>query len=306
MIKIMYLTAITLGYAVPPGNFDASVHSVFHSAMNLRLMNGEGLLTLVQSSEPDLPQGIRLNTPEGFSFKEFQIGEPVVCRNGILTFETTHLAVELSEARRWECDLSKLEIDMAAPAVSTAWSVVWEALNKRQQGSNADIIADDLFSSDEIIQRGSISSRAGKAIRALVNAAQHFDLAGTAAAEALIGLGTGLTPSGDDLLAGYMAGLWCTVQGKCEREKFAAELEKKIVTLSARTNDISRTYLFYAAQRQASSRLSALAEAINRGEESDHLLVKAESAMQMGNTSGMDAVTGMLVGISTWKNQPGP
>jgi hypothetical protein len=303
----MYLSAITLGYAVPAGNFDASVHSAFHSAMNLRLSDGGGLLTLVRADEPDLPQGIRVNTPEGFTFENFQIGEPAICRQGKLSFETSGLAVYLSGARRWECDLSRLEIYTGNPAVSAAWGLVWETLNQRQKRLQAEIIADDLLGVDKTISSG-IVSKAGQAMRGLVNATRHFDLAGTAAVEALIGLGPGLTPSGDDLLAGYMTGLWCTVRKKNDRAQFIRELGQRIIELSVRTNDISRTYLFHAVHGQVSSRITALAEAISHAEEPDRILETAEQAMQTGSTSGMDSVTGLLLGISAWdapENVPG-
>jgi len=73
-----------------------------------------------------------------------------------------------------------------------------------------------------------------------------------------------------------------------------------VIRLSHLTNAISRTYLTHAARGQVSSRLADLAEAICRGENSDRLLAAAESAMQVGHTSGMDAVTGLLIGLVVW------
>src|SRR5512145_1647095 len=96
---IMYLRAISIGYAVPNENFDASVHSVFQSALNLRLNEESGLLTLIAFGEGDLPQGIRLDAPASFSFEKFGTGEPAMCRDGILHFENSSLTVQLSGAR---------------------------------------------------------------------------------------------------------------------------------------------------------------------------------------------------------------
>ena len=294
----MYLPAITLGYAVPAGDFDASIHSVFHSAMNIRLLDGH-LLTLLSSSEANLPQGIRIDTAEDFSFEKFQIGETAVCREGILCIENPGLTVQLRGGRRWDFDLSKLDVDAGNLAVSNAWSLVWAALNRRQKRLSTEIIAEDLFCADQSIQP-SVSTKAGLAMQAIVMATRQFNLDGTAAAEALIGLGYGLTPSGDDLLIGYLAGLWCTARKKSDRTQFTIELGKKITDLSVRTNDISRTYLLHAARGQVSSRLTALAEAIARKEKTDLLLEKAEYAMQSGSSSGMDVVTGLLIGMSAW------
>ena len=50
-------------------------------------------------------------------------------------------------------------------------------------------------------------------------------------------------------------------------------------------------------------RLADLAEEICRGENSDRLFAVAQSAMQVGHTSGMDAVTGLLVGLVAWEVQ---
>jgi hypothetical protein len=93
----MHVPAISIGYAVPAEDFDASVHSAFQSALNLRLNGEAGLLTLLASQEGDLPQGIRLDIPEGFSFEEFQTGERAVCRDGVLHFENSSLQCNLNE-----------------------------------------------------------------------------------------------------------------------------------------------------------------------------------------------------------------
>jgi hypothetical protein len=296
----MYLPAISIGYAVPAEDFDASIHSVFQSALNLRLSGENHLLTLMAAGEGDLPQGIRLDAPDRFSFEGFPVGEPAVCRDSLLHFENSSLTVQLSGARRWKCDLPALKFDPAIPAVAAAWHLVWDALNKRQRLSGAEIIADDLFGSNESA-RSSVLSRAGGAMRDLVHAAQRYALTETAL-KPLIGLGSGLTPSGDDLLVGCLAGLWCTVQDRNERLQFVSSLGQIILPLLAETNEISGTYLYHAVQGQVSSRLVNLAEVICQGKSTEHLLEMAEAAMKVGHTSGMDAVSGMLVGFAAWES----
>ncbi len=294
---LMYLKAISIGDAVPHTDFNATVHSVFRSAMNLRLTRGGKLLTLVASSEADLPQGIRVDTPDDFSFEIFRAGEQVTCRDDILRLGL--LTIELHNARYWKCDLPALQADLTNPAVSTSWQRAWQTLNERQVQSDAEIIAENLFRSDERIRTG-VPRKAGEAMRNLFESTRRYDLTSISSVRSLIGLGTGLTPSGDDLLVGYLAGLWCTVQGKNERLQFISNLGEMIIRLSPQTNDISRTYLYHTSRGQVSSRLADLAEAICRGENSDRLLTTIESAMQVGHTSGMDAVTGLLIGLAVW------
>ncbi|MBI5934407.1 MAG: DUF2877 domain-containing protein [Chloroflexi bacterium] len=291
----MFLNAITIGDAIPRADFDAAVHSVFRSAVNISLANNITLLTLVASSEADLPQGIRVDTPEDFSFESgaLCIGDSATCHDGFLRLGS--LTIDLRGARRWKCDLPSLQADPSNPSVATAWRCAWDALNTRQIQLNAEIIAWDLFRSDSTL-------RAGAAMRGLLEATQRFDSTAASSLNALIGLGSGLTPSGDDLLVGYLAGLWCAVLDKSERVQFASDLGKEVIRLSGQTTDISRAYLYHAARGQVSSRLADLAEAICRGENLNRLLAIIESAMQVGHTSGMDAVTGLLVGLVAWNS----
>src|SRR3972149_6427530 len=150
--RLMYFTALSIGYAVPRTDFDAAVHSVFKSAINICLTRGGKLLTLFASSEADLPQGIRVDSPADSSFKIFRAGEPVTCRDDIL--RCGPLTIELRGARPWKCDLPSLQADMTNPAVAIACRSVWQMLNKRQSLLGAEIIADDLFRSDETIRAG--------------------------------------------------------------------------------------------------------------------------------------------------------
>lgn len=299
----MSFTVISIGYAVPTQGFDATVHSAFQSALNLRLRGEERLLTLLASSEGDLPQGIRLNTPKDFSFEEIQAGEAVRCRDGILHFETGSLAIQLNGARRWKCNLPALGFDPTNPSISAAWGFVWETLNERQRLTGSEIVAENLFRLSESARPG-ISRRIGEAMRDLLHATQRCKVPNTSAVASLIGLGPGLTPSGDDLLVGYLAGLWCAVRDRSERTQFISSLGEMIIQLFHKTNDISRTYLYHAAHGQVSSHLANLAEAICRGGDPNYLHETAETALRVGHTSGMDSVSGLLVGLRAWEGNP--
>jgi len=297
----MSFTAISIGYAVPTEGFDAAVHSAFQSALNLRLHGDDGLLTLLASSEGDLPQGIRLNTPKDFSFEEIQAGEAARCRDGILHFKNSSLAIQLNGARRWKCDLPRLKFDSTRPAASAAWDFVWHLLNKGQRLTGSEIVADDLFQWNGPGQP-SVSYRVSEALCGLLKTTRQYDSTDASAVSGLIGLGAGLTPSGDDLLVGYMAGLWCAMQQRSDRAQFVASLGKTIIQLSDKTNDISRTYLYHAARGQVSSHLANLAESICRGDDTQQLDKIAQTAMKVGHTSGMDAVSGLLIGLRAWES----
>jgi len=295
--RLMYVKAVSMGDAVPHTDFDATVHSVFESAVNLCLTAGGGLLTLVGSSQADLPQGIRVDIPENFSFEIARPGEQATCRNGLLRVGS--LALELRNARRWKCDLPALRADMTNPAVANAWRRAWHALSTRQGRSGYEVITENLVFSDNVARPGTLR-KVEEAIRDLVDATGRYDSNLAREVGALIGLGAGLTPSCDDLLAGYLAGLWCAVRGRSERVRFISDLGKEVLRLSSTTTRVSRTYLQHATRGQVSSLLVDLAGAICQGEDSDDLLEAAEAAMRVGHTSGMAAVAGLLLGLAVW------
>jgi hypothetical protein len=284
------IPALTIGHAVPHTDFDAAIHSVFHSAVNLRPDSGDLLLTLVTADQADLPQGIRLDTPPGFSFEALHPGDAVSFCDGYLTFGSCR--AKLISPYRWRCNLPALGIDLSNPAVAAAWECVWQALNERQKSLDAEIVAENL-SQPDVGGQSLTARKMGEAIRGLKENP-------TTAIQQLIGLGSGLTPSGDDFLVGYLAGLWSGVRNSLERHHFVTDLGEAVIHLSGQTNDISRTYLYHAAHGQVSSRLKALAAAIGAGKGPDELLPIAEAAMRAGHTSGMDAVTGLLFGLAAW------
>ena len=277
---------------MPRRNFDAEVHSAFPSAANLHLVRDGQLLTLVAAEEADLPQGIRLNTPKGFSFEGLRTKQKVICRDGILHCEHDPLTIDLRMAHRWKCNLKALATNMNDQATSAAWKLVEQVLEEWHARAEIGLPTGQI----------NAAHRMNESVPKLVASTRRCDLAAAVrAAVTLIGLGSGLTPAGDDFLVGYLAGLWCTTSESTKHIQFLSEFGKAAVHLSRRTNDISRTYLVYAAHGQVSSRLTALAEAICRGEDLDQLLKTAKAAIQVGHDSGINAVTGLLQGLSAWE-----
>ncbi len=297
---MLNVQAITIGSAVPWRDFAVTVHSVFREAVNLRLRKRTHLFTLLTLDCPDLPQGIRLGAPPGFSFEDqLVLGDEMVCKDSILEDVFHRLTIDLHPAKRWHCRLPGLEVEEISPPVQAAWKSVWQVLRERQKHLGTELRVDELFQTNVTGHRR-MTERMGALIGELVEAVRQLDLSVESIIAGLVGLGHGLTPSGDDFLVGYLAGLHCTAVSRNDRQSYLTELSKIVVRLSRQTNDISRTYLWHASHGQVSSYLVALAHAIAQGENSDRLLPAAENALHMGHTSGMDTVSGLLLGLATW------
>jgi hypothetical protein len=298
----MNLNAITKGYAVPQEEFEASIHSVFRSAINLKFENRWDLLTIVASRETDLPQGIRVDTPLDFTFEDLLINERVTCRSGILHFEKSALMIDLRKAELWECNLTALQFETKNTKARNAWRVAWNLLNECQLTSASEVVAENLLHPQDN-NRSVLLHRMAEGIEALLGTASSYDRQVSPAVSSLIGLGSGLTPAGDDILVGFITGLKCCMGNDINRTEYISNLARTLIAHSHKTTTVSRTYLYHAAHGQVSRNLAELAEAISKGWSSQQVIERTSTAMTAGHTSGMDTVTGLLFGLAAWEGK---
>jgi Protein of unknown function (DUF2877) len=107
----------------------------------------------------------------------------------------------------------------------------------------------------------------------------------------LIGLGVGLTPSGDDYLVGLLAGLAAT------GDPVVIELGAAIAALApARTTTVGASAIAHAARGEFAERLRDVLIALARGRFAD-LATSIERATAYGATSGSDTLVGLFEGI---------
>ena len=103
----------------------------------------------------------------------------------------------------------------------------------------------------------------------------------------LVGLGPGLTPSGDDILGGMLIALFCT--GKVEQ----ARLLKTVIAGEAnRTNRISQAHLHAAGRGMGAAALHEWIGALLCGADRPKLDSICRRLSQIGHTSGWDAALG--------------
>jgi hypothetical protein len=110
----------------------------------------------------------------------------------------------------------------------------------------------------------------------------------------LVGLGPGLTPSGDDVLGGLLVAL-ALVGRIALRDRLWRALHRAI---AERTTEISRAHLAAAAEGQGGAQLHSALSAIMRGASAG--IEGACAALGgVGHTSGWDALAGGLLVLET-------
>lgn len=109
----------------------------------------------------------------------------------------------------------------------------------------------------------------------------------------LIGLGPGLTPSGDDLLCGVLIALHVIGSAHTRQALATAVLE----AAPALTSALSNAFLRAAAQGEGSAALHRLINAIVEGNVGE-IACLATAAGRSGHTSGWDAMAGAAIALA--------
>lgn len=122
----------------------------------------------------------------------------------------------------------------------------------------------------------------------------------------LLGLGPGLTPSGDDALAGLMVAAALTAKAlACPARIFGKIGEIVVQETSGATTDLSGEFLRYAAQGEGNAVNEEVIGSILQGRE-ESIVFAVAKLMGFGASSGVDQLWGILVGVRLGLLPPDP
>ena len=142
-----------------------------------------------------------------------------------------------------------------------------------------------------------IERRGRAAIGELAAALRAGDVGGAgAAAEALIGLGPGLTPAGDDLLTGLLLTLRMACPAPDEPPAWLGELARRVVARAEEGTTLAgRQQLRLAAEGEADEVTLRAATAMLWGTEEDPAPI--EALLAVGHSSGADLLAGICLAV---------
>lgn len=286
----MRTSATRIGRTVPR-EFEGTVRAVWRRAVavapeiaGLREF-GVRLVTLVREGVPMTAASIALRVGDSFDFTAWGVsaGDRVHCDSMTLSLSTADprrsIVIDLRGAVPYDGQVTahNAGVDLASLGVlEAAARRRREAMCGRQALGLAAMEACDAHL--ERLFRGAVESDA---------------LAATHAARALVGLGPGLTPAGDDALCGFMLGR--RLAGA--RASAVDEAVKDVASRAAGlTSDVSVVQLELAARERFGEALLGAGMALTRGREAcvDSAVARC---LAQGATSGADALLGMAVGL---------
>ncbi len=258
------------------------VHSAFAGAANM-LFPGAWMLSLNACTAPRMPNGLHLSARAGaFPFSALRAGMPVLLGAQRLHIEAIGCSLDLSQVPCWDPHIYRNEwmdmeiithnaerlsdlVDEGLPRSGILWTGAGEQGDR--QGAPLHItVLDDGLANPVVLARY------------------------------LCGRGVGLTPAGDDMLAGWMAAGWL-MYGPLPW--FLDACQRIVAVAVQQTHVLSQAWLRCAAEGNVALPVVALLEALTR-EDAAQLERVARSVLAMGATSGRDLIQGMLLCLQSW------
>jgi len=265
--------------------FRGRVHSVFARAINFTGPRGR-LYCLAAAELDDAPATVRVNEKAGAALDTLGVrpGDEVVAVPGGLACGP--VAVSTAGVRPWSAVLPSFPVGTAGKCLLAANLAALRAViagNGRDGGLKAYIAgtSGDLFEQQ-------LAARAA----ALAASLTRGDTAGfLAAGRRLIGLGPGLTPAGDDFLAGLMLAV------NMPAGPFGRDSRRAVRELAdgAATGTVARAMLAHAARGRTRARIVALLTELTSGGEGE-TAAAAHAVLAGGAPSGTDQAAGLAVG----------
>ena len=116
-------------------------------------------------------------------------------------------------------------------------------------------------------------------------------LAGECSIEKLLGLGIGLTPTGDDFIVGYLSAL----EAEVIKDKLDVVDNLKLSDIFARTTRVSALHLKAALNHRFNKKLVDIYKNLS-GEEKEYIK-NTKKLLKVGNSSGLDMLSGLYFGL---------
>lgn len=270
-----------------------AVHSMFKSVLNLETRNG--LVTITGPSVDLLPNGLRISSELDFRSTGLRSGQLVILGPHRIRIPGANIEIELSGAMPWSPRLPVMSHwiaqarwrDRAADMRRLAAAAVRA---RRGAGDGLGILIDP----DRGPLVSAVARIAAPRLERLALAVRNGDPAAAAtAAESLVGLGPGLTPSGDDALVGMAAALTAMAAPGFFDATFLGAVADAAPT---RTTLVSATFLRHASVGEFSAGVHQLMRVLI-GTDAADAQVAMERFVAYGATSGADTLVGALMGL---------
>jgi hypothetical protein len=284
------------------------IHSVFQRAVNIRTSGGQ-LISVVSSEGVNGPNTVVTDLPHDFDFSTMGLksGMPMRLGKGGGDLGGGTVSISVSAAQKWWPRLADGAEHLDKTRLKRNLSYLVKTLPKREPSEgigNLFCVADKMvsghWSAVRRLKLNKLTRQALPGMRALLEGMLGRDenllkrgLRG------LLGLGPGLTPSGDDLLMGFIGTLSLISRrvGGPEVTDLLEVIKRQLMENKDRTTFVSGSLLSYACAGRIFSTALSVVRALIYGKPSEARSA-AENLMRLGAGSGREVLLGIVLAIS--------
>ena len=287
----MKYAAVTIDQNLVGKSWVGKVDSVFNAVCNVTLQNNV-VLVLADTSLPMMPNGIAINSFRPNKSIGLQAGQHVECNGHSISIGSTN-SIQIKNARCWSGKVAfSKQID-----TEEQLHIRWKLLANQVRETLPIVIRK--LSWHPWFKSGPLCTEiTTKTIMLLANyPSPHSD--SEKLLMHMLGLGPGLTPSGDDFIVGYLAASHA-LGGSYARIKLNEIDQHLRPQLQMMTTRISGHYLTKALQGEFVESLASLMSSFIN---SDHYKLKKaipDAISKNGHSSGLDCCFGILVGSAQY------
>lgn len=263
------------------------VHSIFSNGFNITME--DSLVFIGNKKSGRLPFGIHLlaEMTEVVSLVSNQ--EPVRWNEETSTLEFTNMSISLRKGQGFENSVAPLE------DFQTGFDELLSRLIVIGEPTGLDIYIDDFI--ERFVSSGEKKQpESEQFLFRLINAAassDRYEIEKTL--RYFLGRGRGLTPSGDDLLVGFLAfDSSAHFVSPVFYQHLSDLIERELIT-----TDVGREYVRYALKHEFSSTVT---DVVNHLSSAAGLDDAFERLLGVGHSSGLDTLFGILTGMLAFNN----
>jgi hypothetical protein len=270
---------------IKASNFKGYIHSTFNRTFNIQCLENDELYTIACNQIDNGPNTLVIDM-ERFDDIELAINVPIYAENQKLCIGN-QLVISIEKVSLWESELPEYPANLETLCKNVSKMKAYIDLHGKGGGIKKALQPQSLFDAEmsRMIEERTLTLHANILKKEMSEA--------LTSAIRLIGLGPGLTPSGDDFLVGLF-----TILNIPNSQLFRYRILAQLIVQEAKTltNDISYMALKKASQGQVRQSIIHLVKCIFTGTDEEFNL-SLNKVLSIGSTSGSDIALGIYYGL---------
>jgi len=270
--------------------FKGTAHSTYKNSVNILLENGF-IFNILKDLQPINARSIQIFSKDWHLYKlnSFSKSDNIIIENQALIMPEKEIVINYASSIQW--DPKKRDIFK-------------KDFRKEIFLENIEELKHFLTASEELVFPDPFREEVDKRIAIFVNAINYKskgDIKNNRdiidGFNSLIGFGSGLTPSGDDFIVGFLSSCYMFPGFIYENAEIVEELTLIVKAIApGKTTDLSLGMLLDACQGLFLSTLQDLHCSVY-GSNKKKMLSLAKRLLKIGSTSGMDLLVGLIYGL---------